>query len=879
MDASLQPIVGLRRATQRVLIGGAIAALAVALVGMVGERRRFGADAEAARGLIEADVRAQFSTLAARLQAATDDLRRNDAVVTASASRDLGDTREVFDRLAAEETRLNLPGVALTLYGPEARPLAWAGRPSTLPIVRITGPEALFLAQSPLGLRLDAAWRRWWNSARPNGASGPSWRRRALPRADEVVQPPDGFVIGTSVVPVPLKLGFESADQPDSITVRAPDGQPLAVIDMPASDLAAARASWRSGVLAAEGAVVAAGLLLLCGPLLDWRRRLRSPPGHIVLTLLIAAMLVGARAIAWSALRLAGLDDPALAPRPLAEPLWLALASPLDFLFTTLAFGGVVALVTSSFEQWRQSRRIRVRVIPTAGAVMVAVFVLVQLAAGALVGAMVFGYEEFLRSRLALMPHDLLHFSVRPFEPLRLTVGVGLVILHAALLTLAVLVFRLALARWVVAPPFRWIRAAIPPVAGAGHRGPRRDDEGVGAAAADAGNVRGVARVRRGLAAAALPDRAGACPQAARLTALLAALALPSVICYPSLVDAAGRAHRQLVESRYAPEVVNQRRNLQQRINETVAQIDAVADLADLVSAGVPARTGPPSTDLAFRVWSRTALANQRSTSVELHDPSGALVSRFALQLPQAAGSQNYQEASCQWEMLEEVLPFFAEERRVLHTGKRICVGGDADGTDRNHRVAGSIIVYAMLDYSNLSFISSQSPYVALLSGRGLSPAPPTREAVEFNVYGWSRRPLYMSGRNAWPLAEEVFERLLASREPFWANVSRGDTDYECIFLNDRGAIYALGYPRVSGFGHLITLAELTVLAAATYSAAPGRRLRLRAHRDADAGVGPRAAARGARQLLSKAVHRVRRCGGRASARAGPGHAGLHHRR
>ena len=106
---------------------------------------------------------------------------------------------------------------------------------------------------------------------------------------------------------------------------------------------------------------------------------------------------------------------------------------------------------------------------------MVGVFVLVQLAAGALVGAMVFGYEEFLRSRLALMPYDLLHFSLRPFEPLRLAVGVGLVILHAALITLAVLVFRLALARWVVAPPFRWIRARhSSAVAGAGHGGSRR---------------------------------------------------------------------------------------------------------------------------------------------------------------------------------------------------------------------------------------------------------------------------------------------------------------------------------------------------------------------------------------------------------------------
>ena len=158
-------------------------------------------------------------------------------------------------------------------------------------------------------------------------------------------------------------------------------------------------------------------------------------------------------------------------PRPLSAPFWIALASPLDFLFTVLALGGVIALVASSFEQLRQSRRLRVRVVPSGGPAVVAAFVASQLAAGAAVGIMLFAYEEFLRTRLALMPYDLLHFSLRPVEPMRLAVGIGLVVLHAALVTLAVLVFRLARAPWVVAPPFRWIRGWIPrAVAGAGDR-------------------------------------------------------------------------------------------------------------------------------------------------------------------------------------------------------------------------------------------------------------------------------------------------------------------------------------------------------------------------------------------------------------------------
>ena len=191
----------------------------------------------------------------------------------------------------------------------------------------------------------------------------------------------------------------------------------------------------------------------------------------------------------------------------------------------------------------------------------------------------------------------------------------------------------------------------------------------------------------------------------------------------------------------------------------------------------------------------------------------GELVSRFALKLPQSAGPQAHQEATCDWRTFEEVSPFFAEERRLLHSGRGICVE-DALGS----QIVGSIVIHVILDYSNLSFISAQSPYVALLrEQKPVSAEPGPREAVEFSVYGWSRRPIYMYGRDTWPLTEELFQRVFASREPFWARATLGGADHDVYFLNDRVGIYALGFPLTGAFGHLISLAELLTLSASAF--------------------------------------------------------------
>ena len=123
-----------------------------------------------------------------------------------------------------------------------------------------------------------------------------------------------------------------------------------------------------------------------------------------------------------------------------------------------------------------------------------------------------------------------------------------------------------------------------------------------------------------------------------------------------------------------------------------------------------------------------------------------------------------------------------------------------------------------MLDYANLPFIASQSPYVELLRptdplrGEGIS-----GRNVEFAFYGWSRRPLYSSSGRAWPIDDVTFARIQASRTPAWIRLQRGSLAFDAYTLNDRGGIYVLAFPVVGPLGHLVNLAELTILACLTY--------------------------------------------------------------
>jgi signal transduction histidine kinase len=813
-DASVPPVPW--RTLALIAAGGVVCALLVLAAGWGVRRAVFGQDEVQARARVEAEVRSTFDAMSRRLRemaAAVAD----PALVRAAADDDTAAAHRLLTR-AAEVVESDSPAdAALTVYGADGTPLAWAGRPSEILADRLQGGEAWFPTPVAQGLRLvyvqplssDGTRVGTIAVERPLPSIGDSGTASSLQGTDD-----DAFRVPTTLAPVSIQLPFEGAPPSGNGTtfdVQGPSGERLLTASVATADLASTRERWRRATWSVMLVVVAITLLVLSAPLLDWRNRLRAPATYSLAVALVVACIVAARFTFFEAAPADWSDAPVFSGPAYASPfLGSLLASPFDFVLTAGAMVAIVVLLLYAVEAWRVYAWRR-RQSP-AGIGRRLTYVMSQLIAGVIVAIVLAGHEALLRDTVSHPTLDLLQLSLNPWNTTRLALQVGLVLAHMAALGLSVLVLRTARLGWRVPrrqlqlrlltvacwllPLVVWQMTQNVPAA-------RRLPLLMAAAAAvvlAAALRRLVARYRRG-------------SQAFRLTLLTLPLIAPAFAFYPTVVQLAGQAKAELVETTYAPEVRSQRQTVQSQLQQSQNEIDRFAGLVELVTTPVIPDT-EALTDRAFRLWQTTALARYPITSsVELYDAKGQLVSRFAFNLPEEpAATPPSDEESCDWEVLEEVAPFFAEDRRVLHAGRALC--SDKPGAPR----LGSIIVHAMPDFENLSFISSRSPYMELLR-----PADPRRgeglsgRDVEFAAYGWSRTRFYPVTGAAWSLPDDVVARVEESRTPFWASLQRGQDEYDVYLLNDRGGIYALGFPVISALGHLVNLAELTVLAISVY--------------------------------------------------------------
>ncbi len=808
---------GTRSLAPRVALAGLAVMLLVALLGTGWLLWRLGADATATTARVERDVRARFATHTATLADAVERVRHAPAIgpALAPATRD---ARVLFD-LVGEAARAAGRDVAITVATPDGAALAWAGRPQAVPRAPGTGGSALVLAPGALGLRLVYVESVVGTGGADAQAIGVVAAEQLLSRTTGVeARDTRAAAYDTSLVTVELTprfLGSAAERTGDHvITILTPAGAPLVDVTIPADAVDAVRERWRHALYAAVAVAFALTCLVLAG-VLAWERRARAPDAYRRFTLGAFLALIVARVTLWHAWpHLQPLAGHWAEDRYQGDVLGWLHRTPADLCATAFLLLAAVMLAVDPVRRLRLAGR-QHREAPGGSPTRRMRFVGALLASGAVLAGLLGILARLVQDTVRHTELDVLMLTrLPPADPDRLLVPLGLLALGAALFWAGVLVLRVGSLRWRIPARGPWTRLAVPlviwtlPLAVAlavlQWRGADPPSLALLAMALAAGivtlvSVKGLAWFRRGT-------------QARRLVTIYGALLLPALLLYPLLLHAVDRSRRELVGTQYAPQVISHPQVLQDRLSAALVELDAIPDLPAMIAA-VPREAGHVSTDTAFALWSRTALARDKITSaVEVYAPDGPLLSRFGFNFPEyQATVPQWRSSLCTWDVFAEAALFGSEERSMLHAERAVC-DQDAGGRER---VQGGIILHVMLDYSSLPFLSTQGPYYDLFRAQadeGTQRQPSSR-GIDLVVYGWGRSPIYTSTERVWPLPQQVFDRAYASRDGFWATQTRGSRVYDIHVSNDRLGIYVVGVPRVTAIEHLIHVAEVATLA------------------------------------------------------------------
>ena len=811
---------------RRVLTTGSAVAVLVLVLGGAAELVLIGRTDAVARARAERAIQAHVDSVDASLTSVARRLAER-LDVRAGIT---GDLEEALLFLRVEAEAQSVPDLSITIYDARGVPRAWSGRPAEHGRDRVQAGPAGFAETDQAGLRLVHVEP----IVDPGDAvSGGRARRlgsvvteRVLSPAALDLEPDRRFGLETAVGRATVRAveagtRTDTDTDPDRITVIGSDGRPLIDAAIGLEEIAKTRARLRARVWAFCFVVLAITTLSVGG--LALARRTRT--NHIRTFALLALVALAGRAWLWLASTPGLFELSLLSPQAYRSVGWPWLTrTPVDLLLTAMLVAVLVVLLADTINRRRWTTRGGGPSSPSA-------VVLWQIAAVPLVAMLLAGQHLVLRDTVAGTTVDLMHTALQPFDTARVSLLLALVLTSAATVWAVGLVFGASFARWPVGlrqraawlvAPFGMVLAVLAIVARWLPLLPLWP-----ALLTTALGLLLALRWRRAVTWFRHAD------PLARVLATLCAILLPALPLYVALVELTDDAKRRLLESSYAVQVAEHIQDLQAQLTRTQEQIDdVVPDLLEVTAVAGGTAGGALDTDRAFNIWQRTALAESRLTSsVELYGADGALISRFALNIPEdVVTASGWTGTGCAWEVFGQAVPFGAEERRMLHAERGLC-DVDPDGTVSP---AGAVVVVAQVDYESLPFISSPNPYVELFEGGAapLLPGAPGHD-VELVIYGWGLHPTFVSNRTGWAIDEALFQRIYvgdgsgelnASRTPFWERLAKGSTFhkdsrlYDVLITNDRAGIYALGYPIHTPFDHVLHLSEIAILVIAAFA-------------------------------------------------------------
>jgi signal transduction histidine kinase len=280
------------------------------------------------------------------------------------------------------------------------------------------------------------------------------------------------------------------------------------------------------------------------------------------------------------------------------------------------------------------------------------------------------------------------------------------------------------------------------------------------------------------------------------------ATALLAAILDPALVHYAEKSLRLQIEREDAPRVLRQPQWREYVLAEACRKIDGLPFLEEAPAGAPPALVE----ELAFGIWSATDLPTVGfSSAVEVQDPAGRIVSRFALNLPSLAGPPQPLPAKAEWDLHREALPAASGGGTMLHASRLLAGQG----------VRGAIHVYVKDDYWNLPFITGHDPYSVLY--RTTSRRAVRDRRIALAVYDPKGLLTFNSTDRPPALDERLQARVREQPRGLWTTLSFDGRAYHTYLFGDPQGVYALAYPRL-GAGRfaadLVEAASGAVLAA-----------------------------------------------------------------
>jgi two-component system nitrogen regulation sensor histidine kinase NtrY len=305
----------------------------------------------------------------------------------------------------------------------------------------------------------------------------------------------------------------------------------------------------------------------------------------------------------------------------------------------------------------------------------------------------------------------------------------------------------------------------------------------------------------------------------ARAGLALAGVLVLALVLFPTVFHFVDASTRQQIETEYAPLVQRQPQWREYVLTAARDQIDSFRVIED------EPRTlhRPRLEELAFAVWSQTDLAAfGLSSALEIQDASGAVITRFALNLPSLSGPTEL-PASEAWQVSRELKTVASAQRPVLHARRLLVYHGE---------VHGGIHVYVGEDFWNLPFLTGRDPYSVLYRS---APRGSTRERpLALLAYERGLSMIFSSAEAPPALDETLAARVRSRPTGVWAVLPVDGRENRVFLFADAGTIYALAYTRrephryvadvveaASSFTLMATVALLLVVLART---AAGRR-------------------------------------------------------